>query len=351
MRRHVITEVDTVVCEVLVGRNLTDEIVDSVGGNRKVAIVCQPSTAPLADRYATALAGIGVESFGLTLPDGEDAKSLRVVEEIYRAFNSASMTRNDIVLGVGGGALTDVAGFAAATYLRGIRAVYVPTTLLGAVDAAIGGKTAVNVDGKNLAGAFAHPSTVAIDIETLDALDSRLKTLGAAEAIKTGFIADMSIVAAYEASGLAVDLEDIVNRSVAVKVAIVSEDFTEHGVRAHLNYGHTVGHAIETAAGCHHGEAIALGMVAAGAASAEALGFEGSDRQRQVLASVGLPVALPIAGVTPHRDQLMSLMALDKKRDTQGVRFVLLERFESPVVVPATDATVHAAFAAIGVGE
>jgi 3-dehydroquinate synthase/shikimate kinase/3-dehydroquinate synthase len=338
------------VSEVVVGRDLTETVCTSVAAAAQVAILCQPSTAPLADRYATALGAVGVEAFGLTLPDGEDAKRLQVVEDIYRALNSAALTRGDVVLAVGGGALTDVAGFAAATYLRGVDAVYVPTTLLGAVDAAIGGKTAVNVDGKNLAGAFAHPTRVIVDVDTLDRLAPRLKTLGAAEALKTGFIADMEIVRAYEQHGHDVDLEDIVNRSVAVKTSVVSEDFTELGVRAHLNYGHTVGHAIETVTGCHHGEAVSVGMVAAGAASAHELGFDGSQRQKDVLATVGLPTSLPVRGVSPHREQLMSLMALDKKRDREGVRLVLLERFGSPVVVPATDATVHAAFAAIGVG-
>ena len=351
MRRHVITEGNAVVSEVVVGRSLIDAIAASVADAGKVAVLCQPSTASIAEQYATAIESVGVAAFGMTLPDGEEAKSLAVTEDVYRRLNTAALTRSDRIVAVGGGALTDVAGFVAATYLRGIGAVYVPTTLLGAVDAAIGGKTAVNVDGKNLAGVFAHPTGVFVDIDTLDRLDRRLRTFGAAEAIKTGFIADMAIVAAYEAHGHDVDLEEVVNRSVAVKTSIVSEDFTERGIRAFLNYGHTIGHAVETATGCHHGEAVSVGMVAAGASAEKVLGFTGAERQRDVLESVGLPTALPVGGRMAHPEQLMSLMALDKKRDRDGIRMVLLERFESPVVVPATDATVGAAFAAIGVGS
>ena len=282
---------------------------------------------------------------GYTLPDGEEAKQLSVVETVYRMLNQHSFTRNDLVIGVGGGALTDVTGFIAATYLRGISAMYVTTTLLGAVDAAIGGKTAVNVDGKNLAGVFSHPEKVFIDIEILDALPDDLKVQGAAEAIKTGFIADMEIASAFEDGISNVDLESVVNKAVAVKVAIVNDDFTEHGTRAFLNYGHTVGHAIEVATPCSHGEAVAIGMVAAGAASSALLGFSGADRQRQLLASIGLPV---VAGVNVKSNQLRSLIAMDKKRDSSGLRMVLLERFESPVVAAVDDATVCTAFGAIG---
>jgi len=352
MRSHLITNAGVPVSEILVGRNIITAAAEAATvSGRKVAILCQPTTAALAELYATACASIGADVVGITLPDGEDAKQLSIVEDVYRKLNRASLSRHDVILGIGGGALTDVAGFIAATYLRGISAIYVATTLLGAVDAAIGGKTAVNVDGKNLAGAFAHPSQVFIDIDVLDALENRLKVQGAAEALKTGFIADMTIVDAYESDGLGADLEDIVNRCVAVKTAVVSEDFTEAGRRAHLNYGHTVGHAIETSTGCSHGEAVAVGMVAAGAASRLALGFDGSDRQHDVLAAVGLPVKVPVGGVTPHVEQVRSLMAFDKKRDVDGLRMVLLERFGSPVVVPATDATVRAAFEAIGLGS
>jgi 3-dehydroquinate synthase len=311
-------------------------------------MLCQPTTADLASAYGQRLESAGNAVTGYTLPDGEDAKRLSVVEDVYRMLNRSGFARHDIVLAVGGGALTDVAGFTAATYLRGVEAVYVPTTLLGAVDAAIGGKTAVNVDGKNLAGVFAHPTQVLIDIDTLDDLPAEQKIQGAAEAIKTGFIADMEIVRLYESEPQDVNLEQVVNRSVAVKVGVVNEDFTEQGTRAILNYGHTVGHAIETASGLSHGEAVAIGMVAAGAASAHAVGFAGNRRQIEVLASVGLPTTAP-NDMKP--EQIRALIALDKKRDASGLRLVLLRAFENPVVVAADDATVHAAFTGIGLGS
>ena len=189
---------------------------------------------------------------------------------------------------------------------------------------------------------------VYIDIDTIDRLPDRQKMVGSAEAIKTGFIADMAIVERYEASGLDVDYEEVVNRSVAVKVAVVNDDFTEQGGRAILNYGHTVGHAIETVGGLSHGEAVAIGMVAAGAASEHDLSFGGNARQRDVLAGVGLPVAVPDG---MRAEPVRAQMALDKKRDASGIRMILLEAFEQPVVVTASDATVASAFEGIGLAS
>lgn len=345
MRTHLISQDGVDLSRILVGRGIMEGVVESLSTHRSVAVLCQPSTAALANGYAMAMEGAGIRVIGSTLPDGEDAKSLSVVEDVYRLLNAANFTRADAVVAVGGGALTDLAGFVAGTYLRGVTSVYIPTTLLGAVDAAIGGKTAVNVDGKNLAGLFRHPRDVFVDVDTLDALPRAQKVIGAAEALKTGFIADIEIVESYEQRPESPDLEDIVNRSVAVKVGIVNEDFTEQGKRAILNYGHTVGHAVETATGLSHGEAVAIGMVAAGAASHAELGFDGEQRQRAVLEEVGLPVRV---GAEVRSDQIRALMALDKKRDHSGIRMVLLEAFGSPVVVPAGDATVGAAFEGIG---
>lgn len=347
MREHVIMTPDGRRSSILVGRSMDDGLATLLGADprRRIAVVCQPTTLGLATRYVNRFAALGFEASGYNLPDGEEAKSMAVVEDVYRHLNQQSFTREDLLVGVGGGALTDVAGFVAGTYLRGIPVVYVPTTLLGAVDAAIGGKTAVNVDGKNLAGVFKLPEGVVVDVDTLDALPVERRVDGAAEALKTGFIMDMGIVEEYEADPTSADLESIVNRSVAVKVSVVNEDFTEQGRRAILNYGHTVGHAVETSTGSSHGRAIAIGMVAAGAASAHLLGFSGEGRQRDVLGSVGLPIAAPEA----RRESLMALMALDKKRDRSGLRMVVLETFGRPEIVPADDATVRCALDAIGV--
>ena len=349
MRTHVILTDSTPTSTVVVGRGMDEHIAQSLSATprRRAALLCQPTTTGVAQSVATTLEAAGIEPVTYVLPDGEKAKRLTVVEDVYRLLNSKGFSRDDAVVGIGGGALTDVAGFIAATYLRGISAVYVPTTLLAAVDAAIGGKTAVNVDGKNLAGVFAHPEAVLIDMDIIDALPRDQKILGAAEAVKTGFIADLAIVSAFEAQGMDTDLEDVVNRSVAVKVRVVNEDFTEQGTRAILNYGHTIGHGIESTTGMPHGASVAVGMVAAGYASQHAVGFTGASRQEDVLANIGLPVRAPGATLGDVR----TMMALDKKRDSTGLRMVLLEDFESPVIIHPDDATVQAAFAGIDLIE
>ena len=349
MRTHVIRDGGTEASTIAVGRGMSADVASIVAGvstsPRRATVLCQPSTRTLAEEHVGALSGLGLAANGYAVPDGEEAKQMGVVEEVYRHLNTSGFTRDDVVVAVGGGALTDLAGFVAGTYLRGVPAVYVPTTLLGAVDASVGGKTGVNVDGKNLAGVFKHPEYVVIDVDILDRLPEPQLREGASEAIKAGLIADPAIVEAYERSGLAVDLEDVVNRSVSVKVAVVNEDFREHGRRAILNYGHTVGHAVETASGRSHGASVAIGMVAAGEASARVLGFAASDRQRAVLEAVGLPV--DAADLTA--EVVRPLMDLDKKRDSTGLRMVLLSEIAHPEVRPVDDATVRAALDAVGI--
>jgi 3-dehydroquinate synthase len=334
------------VSTIVVGRGVNEVLRDiaTSHGRQRVAILSQPATEGLARSYASLLGRAELDATTYTVPDGEEAKQLGVVEDVYRFLNEIAFTRDDLIIGVGGGALTDVAGFVGGTYLRGVAVMYVATTLIAAVDAAIGGKTGVNVGGKNLAGVFAHPEAVLIDIDIIDQLPTALKREGAAEALKTGFIEDMSIVEAYERDGLEVNLEEIVNRSVAVKVSVVSDDFKERGRRAILNYGHTVGHAIETTTGRSHAESVAIGTVAAGAASRAMFGFTGEERQRAILREVGLPVTAGDA----EPEALRAQMERDKKRDTAGLRMVLLEDFCVPQLVHADDATVRAAFEGIG---
>jgi len=346
MRRHVIWRAEEPVSTIVVGRGVNEVLVDIVTSRprQRVAILSQQPTSGLAESYGTVLSNAGLAVTGYLVPDGEEAKQLGVVEDVYRFLNDSGFTREDLVIGVGGGALTDVTGFIGGTYMRGVSVVYIATTLLAAVDASIGGKTAVNVGGKNLAGVFAHPEAVLIDIDIIDQLPPSLKREGAAEALKTGFIEDIGIVEAYERSGLGVDLEDVVNRSAAVKVGVVNEDFRERGRRAILNYGHTVGHAIESTTGRSHAESVSIGTVAAGAASKAVFGFEGEERQRAVLSHVGLPLNAPEADSGAVRD----MMDRDKKRDTDGIRMVLLRDFGSPELVHADDATVRAAFEGIG---
>lgn len=309
-------------------------------------VFSQPTVRAIADRVARSFGGSSRRVEVVELPDGEAAKDLTVVTGTYRRLNELGMTRSDLVVGVGGGALTDVAGFVAATYLRGVEAWYVPTTLLGAVDAAIGGKTGVNVDGKNLAGAFRHPRHVLVDLEVLGALPRELIRQGAAEAVKAGFVADPTLVGIYEAAGIDAPLEEVVPRAIAVKAAVVSEDFRERGRRAVLNFGHTVGHAVESRTGISHGDAVAIGMAAAARVSTATVGFEDEDRLRAVIAALGLP--LTVEGVT--RDDVANLLALDKKRGPDSLRMVVLRRIGAASVIDVDDATVGAALGAVGIG-
>lgn len=315
-------------------------------GRARVAVLAQPGEpARLARALVGALQGSDLAAEMRILPDGEEAKTLAVAAGVYEWLAGLGLTRDDTVLAVGGGALTDLAGFVAATFLRGVEAVYVPTTLLGAVDAAIGGKTAVNLGAKNLVGAFRHPARVVIDADVLDALPESLRREGAAEALKAGLVGDPNLVALYERDGLEADPLEVVRRAVAVKAAIVGRDFREQGERAYLNYGHTIGHAVEAATGVSHGSAVAVGMVAAGRAAALVAGFPEEERQREVIARLGLPVAGRGAG----RGEVQRLLGLDKKRDAAGLRMVLLERVGRPRLEHVAAATVEAALAAVGI--
>jgi len=310
-----------------------------------VVVIASPAVGSIADRVVAGLSGGGRVVERVVVPDGESAKTLDAVGATVQALNDLAMTREGLIVAVGGGATTDLAGFVAATYLRGVAVHYVATTLVGAVDAAIGGKTGVNVGGKNLVGVFRHPGRVVVDIGVLEGLPTRLRRQGAAEALKAGFIADPGLVEMFEREGLDADLESVVRRALAVKAAVVGRDFTESGERAVLNYGHTVGHAVEVAAGISHGEAVAVGMVAAGKAASLLTGFADRSRHDAVIARLGLPVvAPPVDG-----SRIEALMALDKKRDLSGQRMVLLEEIGRPQVTTVDTATVRAALEAVGI--
>jgi 3-dehydroquinate synthase len=317
--------------------------------HRNVAVLTQPSVASVAKELADeATTGTAGNVHVVVLPDGDAAKDMGVVADIYERLNRFGFTRDDLVVAVGGGALTDTAGFIAATYLRGVTVTYLSTTLLGAVDAAIGGKTGVNVGGKNLAGVFRHPSRVVVDLDILDNLPRRLLCEGAAEAVKAGFIAEPTIVAAYEAQGLDAPLDVVVPEAIGVKVRTVEADFREGGLRAILNYGHTIGHAVELAAGISHGEAVAIGMVAAGRISESVLGFAEAARQRDIIAGIGLPVSAP---GDLDAAEVIRLIHRDKKRDAGGLRMVLLESLGRPVLQYVGEDLVQLGLREIGVGK
>lgn len=318
------------------------------GSPERVAVFAQPPTAAIGGDLERAIASGGAAAATRILPDGEAAKSLAVVEEAADWLNSLGLTRTDHLVAVGGGAITDAVGFLASVYLRGIGVTYVTTTLLGAVDASIGGKTALNVGGKNLIGTFRHPDVVVVDLDVLQALPDDLLRQGMAEAAKTGLIGDPGLVEILEEDGLGADLEAVVRRAASVKAGVVGRDFREAGERAHLNLGHTIGHALETATGWSHGDAVSVGLVAAVRASAIETGFASEERVHTLLGRLGLPRSAP-TGV--GRDQIRALMRMDKKRVGDGVRMVLLREVGVPTVVDVPPATVAAALDAIGVTE
>jgi 3-dehydroquinate synthase len=332
-------------CEILVGRGLPSPLLPPAR-RRRVAVLTQPGASAVAGRVAGALE---CPAEVVVLPDREAAKTLEVVGGVYARLAEINLARPDTIVGVGGGTVTDVAGFVAATWLRGVEWAAVPTTLLGAVDAAIGGKTGINVDvgsatAKNLVGAFWHPRRVAIDLDSLEALPAGLRREGTAEALKAGLVGDPAIVEAYRRSGPDAPLDVVVPRAVRVKAEVVGGDFREGGRRAILNFGHTLGHAIETVAGLSHGEAVAVGMAAAAAVSARRYGFP-AGRLVDLLFSLGLPVAA--AGAS--RRAVLDLVARDKKGTGDEVRMVLLRAVADPVVEAVSSEEIDAALAAVGI--
>ena len=333
------------VTSVTIGRGVLEEIAD--GPETLIVVLAQPGAAQVTARVLSDLEARTIPVVTRMLPDAEEAKSFKVVEETTAWMGEIGVKRDGIVVAIGGGALTDIAGFIASVYMRGIEARYVPTTLLGAVDAAIGGKTALNVGGKNLVGTFAHPDRVVIDVDLLQQLPDELLAEGMAEALKAGLIGDPGLVDVIERSGLHADLEEVVKRAVAVKLAIVEADFREAGSRAHLNFGHTIGHAVEAVAGWSHGRSVAVGMVAASAISRMVFRFDGEERIEAIIAALGLPVAC--SGL--NRADLHRLMRIDKKSDSEGLRMVLLEGLGRPRVSHIDPATLDAGLDAIGIGD
>lgn len=294
---------------VLVGVNAREEL-DSVlpKDSQRVAIVTQENIGVNLNLE------IANEIF--LIPDGEEAKTLNTIESLCRSFTRWGLTRNDCIVGIGGGVVTDVAGFAAATYHRGTPVIHIPTSLLGQIDASIGGKTGVNLpEGKNLVGAFWQPTAVLCDTSVLDTLPEREMLSGYGEMAKYHFLGSGNL------DGL--NLEEKIARCVEIKAQVVASDEREAGTRAILNYGHTLGHALETTENydLRHGEAIAIGLVFA-AELAHRLGRIDQDRveeHRLVVDQYGLSSMMP-QGIEP--DVIMEVMARDKKA-INGLTFVL----------------------------
>jgi 3-dehydroquinate synthase len=342
---------------VWIGRGLLgrlDELLPALPGAEAAAVVHAPPVAHVADRVGQALARLGLAVHPMEVPTGEAAKRLEVVAGLYERLAQVPTHRADPVVAVGGGATTDVAGFAAATWLRGVPLVNLPTTLLGMVDAAIGGKTGVDLPaGKNLVGAFHQPVAVVADLDALAGLPPVEVRSGLAEVAKAGLVGDPDLAAAVAgAAGRAIAgdpeaLGPLVEAAVRVKATVVGADEREAipaGAstvgRLALNYGHTLGHALERLAGyqdLRHGEAVAIGMVfAARVAEATGLAAPGlAAGHVELLRAIGLPVTLR------HLDPeaVLAAMATDKKHH-HGLRLVLLREVGEPAVVQAPDRAV-----------
>ena len=314
--------------DVLIGRDWSSVLVEKIHNRTRVAVI-------VSDQYSpdlSALKSLDCDLHVLEVPDGEDGKSSGVLLNLWNWLGAAGFTRSDLIVGIGGGAITDLAGFAAATWLRGVDWIAVPTSLAGMVDASVGGKTGINSEyGKNLIGAFHSPLSVIIDPSFLATLSKRDISAGMAEVIKCGFIADpeiLKVAAQCDATSLVSNkaaVLDLITRAVTVKATVVSADFKESFAREALNYGHTLGHAIEKYSKyqMRHGEAVAIGMVfIAELASARSLiDAEVVQLHRDLLTRYELPTTFERSAW----QKLAPLLSLDKKARGNTIRFVALD--------------------------
>ena len=341
--------------EVVIGSGVLDRVGHLLGGDVERVLVVHPPTLPdLVSRVCAALETRGYAVHAAEVPDAEAAKTGEVAAALWAQLGRAGFTRTDAVVGVGGGTVTDLAGFVAASWLRGVRVVQVPTTLLGMVDAAVGGKTGINTaEGKNLVGAFHPPAGVLCDVDGLATLPDADLVAGLAEVVKAGFIADPAILDLVEANvALLKDpvaaarsdvLLELIERAIAVKADVVGKDLREADMREILNYGHTFGHAIEHVERYRwrHGAAVSVGMVFAAelARLAGRLDDAVVDRHRSVLTSLGLPTTYR----ADRWEQLLTAMRRDKKTRGDRLRFVVLEDLARPTRLEGPDPTLLAA--------
>lgn len=343
--------------DVTVGRDLLGTVADSLpSGVTRILIIHPPPLGAraarlresLLDRYEVLLAEV---------PDAEAAKRVEVAAFCWGVMGQADFTRSDAVIGLGGGATTDLAGFVAATWLRGVALVQVPTTVLGMVDAAVGGKTGINTaEGKNLVGAFSAPTAVIVDLDTLRGISQMEVLAGFAEIVKAGFIAVPEILDIIEADvAVATDsstaeFRRLIELAIGLKAEVVGDDFRESGRREILNYGHTLGHAVEYAERFlwRHGAAVSIGMVYAAelARLTGRLGDAVVDRHRSILTSLQLPIDYPIG----RWNTLHSAMQRDKKARGSMLRFIVLDDVAKPTVLTGPDQSLlFAAYQEVGV--
>lgn len=343
--------------DVLIGRNILDQLTGLIGSDaKKVLIVHPPTLGARAIALRESLVG-EYEVLMAEVPDGEAAKRVEVAAFCWQVMGLSDFTRTDVVIGFGGGAVTDLAGFVAATWLRGVRVLQVPTTLVGMVDAAIGGKAAVNTaQGKNLVGMFQAPSVVLADLDTLEGLSQMEILAGFGEVVKYGFIERPEILDIIEKDVEAAtdpgsdEFRRIIEISVEIKARVVAEDFKEAGLREILNYGHTLGHAVEYVERYlwRHGAAVGIGMMYAAelARLAGRLSDTIVDRHRSILESLQLPTTYPLG----RWESLLGVMQRDKKTRGGMLRFIVLDDIARPTVLAGPDQSLlFAAYQEIGV--
>ena len=335
-----------------IGHGVLDRLPGLVEKADRIGLVHSPTLAPIAAQLRELL---GERVIEVVVPDGEDAKTPEVLVDAWRQLARASFTRSDVVIGLGGGATTDLAGFIAGSFLRGINYVSVPTTVLAMIDAAVGGKTGIDLpEGKNLVGAFHEPLGVIADLDTLTTLSERDVSSGLSETVKAGFIRDARILELIREDPAdardvrSARLAELITRGIAFKAEVVSADLRESTSvadrigRELLNYGHTMGHAIESYEHfrLRHGEAVALGMVYVALLAQQTLGLSDEDVETHIssLRMLGLPVSYSDAPFSALRE----LMARDKKTRGNTLRFVGLRALGQPEMIVGPDESVLA---------
>ncbi|MFN2539352.1 MAG: 3-dehydroquinate synthase [Mycobacteriales bacterium] len=325
--------------DVVVGEGLLGELPALVAKAQRVAVVHPAALRVTGETIVEDLRSNGFEAHSVEIPDGEQAKDLKVAAYLWDVLGQAGFTRTDALVSVGGGATTDLAGFVAATWLRGVDVVHVPTTLLGMVDAAVGGKTGINTTaGKNLVGAFHEPKGVLCDLTALETLPRHDLVSGLAEVVKVGFTHDPRILELIEQDGPDAHLRELIERAIAVKAGVVAADLTEQGGRETLNYGHTLGHAIEKVEDYRwrHGAAVSVGLVFAAELARLACRLDDATAARHVtlLEGIGLPTSYD-----GDWDRLLAAMRIDKKSRANRLRFVVLDGLAKPRILDDPDPT------------
>jgi 3-dehydroquinate synthase len=318
--------------KIYIGKNILPNIKDLADLNRKVMIITDDG---VPKKYAETVAGQCQEAYIKCLPQGEGSKSFEGLQEIHRELLANSFSRHDLLVAVGGGVMGDLGGLAAATYMRGIDFINIPTTTLSQIDSSIGGKTAINLDGvKNIIGAFYQPKAVFIDTSTIETLTERHYLNGLAEAVKAAMIADQKLFSQFEDLSLQEikdNISDIILSAICVKKSVVEQDEKENGLRKILNFGHTLGHGLESLynlSDLYHGEAVAIGMILVTESP------EIKSRLQKVLTKLNLPTAIDY-----DPEKVYQIVSHDKKANSQNIDLIIVNQIGKAEIqtIPLTE--------------